>query len=1515
MSYEKILEDYDVLGTKGCLPFKRRNNLLITVDEVYPQFGKFAFQFTQIAPEGLGIGTFNMDMLEIPADCNLESQQLLIWKATEPPKLHVPIWIFDVQEHLSYRDQFMYTYIYDHASSWAPLPSPDQDQPFRVAELFAGGFGGWKAAGSVIRQYCEVQSQFISVEHCLPTAIAFAITHKTGFIPGTEFLHAGSFDNKKNWIVLADVFDTRLRLPLATWAPHMITISAPCPPWSGAAHAPGLNSEDGQMLMKAILECRWYRPHMILIEQVLGFNHHPHKKEIIRTLHHVGFRLIMQKTLDLQDLTYTSRVRWLGLAIRVHSNLPFCPLQNWPKIEHNQHPFPKMTLPAEMVNQTAVTEPVKQVASDVRFAKNMPGKSSTEVLKSRIYQAGDILPTFMARYGSQHCIDSSLLQSHGYFGHFVADGNAPNGFRFWHAAEIAMIHGVFEGCFLPTNQAEANQLLGNMISTQHALVLLVNGMNRILQSPIDLKKVCAFFHASQVVPSACQMIDMANGYYLTHRDTLMLHSFQTHVELLHRWAFQHDTMHVWLPDHGLLLHDQIPEAIARRIAPSVITIADASDTSEEPEHDVDPWHPFLQGELKAAHNSTFWYSADLPGSVIERVWAHEYQLTFQSVEDRRTAIMQRPDTVPACIPEVSNQCVVSLIDGELTITSVNPDQPLMKQDRIKSIAPILYDQYGQMDIISKPKFSTVLLDQPLQPGTLPQHLAFYAAANQQITTNFFQSHDDDTFVIQFQGSQPCIAIMKEFWTNSIQPDSLHQLGRRCEDQANELRFTAIPNQGTCPIPIFRDALAVLAAKALLNAAVDTCTTATEVLIKWDRPVWRGMLPAGTSIQTVQMLLQFAFSPAIHNTPLRVVSNGKTQPSDTMIGQLQGSPHRQHAVILFATAALRGGGTKQQQKAVMQNAIATTLLDQGYELSWTTATVDSIVQKTNLQRLQTITARNKASERLQEVLQLCREHKIDIPQPAASTTREAFAGAPWNKKKKKPEFSIRPQDYTITSGFFTNDDGTDAVQISSIRPQATGVALMNAADALPFLHAGQKTSTDELALIALGPLPPTDMKGEEVTIPCTNPHGHQVLLHGKMFQLGGKDIQINKGATTQIQSDACQLFAITLYKDTWKEHQWQDIISGTMGFIRRILQADALDTSIHAIWGRSLRQGKAAASPAQATSIQVHTTIEHSAAPKMMQKSGFNGLFVTPKLPSGRVATDFRVIWTKTDMAKSLGYSTQTANCQGLVRGRNGALGLRFHSKDFDAAWALLYPNVDPPADFSGNMTYKLEGLPFGTSQQAIMQWAKSQKWECKPFRAIGPTSWVVKAAKPPPDGLLMYNSSPLLVRFLEPRSAPSNKILTGPRTRVDPSETAHQDPWQQGIDPWTFWKPTSSNTTSNAVPMPAARTTGGPIDARFAAQEATIATLRDDLNKLAAKHDEHSQAVKQQFIIAEKREQAEFQQIKVAMQTMQKEMDSSLAQTMQQHSKAMDSQSRELKSLFQQAGKRSKPDDEDENMG
>ena len=189
--------------------------------------------------------------------------------------------------------------------------------------------------------------------------------------------------------------------------------------------------------------------------------------------------------------------------------------------------------------------------------------------------------------------------------------------------------------------------------------------------------------------------------------------------------------------------------------------------------------------------------------------------------------------------------------------------------------------------------------------------------------------------------------------------------------------------------------------------------------------------------------------------------------------------------------------------------------------------------------------------------------------------------------------------------------------------------MNAADALPFLHAGQKTSTDELALIALGPLPPTDMKGEEVTIPCTNPHGHQVLLHGKMFQLGVKDIQINKGATTQIQSDACQLFAITfvqrhMERTSMARHHFRNHGIHQAHFASRCLRY--LHTG-HL--GEKSQTGK---SSCFTSSGDIHSgSYNHWAFGSTKDDAKVRIVMAClshPKLPSGRVATDFRVIWTK-----------------------------------------------------------------------------------------------------------------------------------------------------------------------------------------------------------------------------------------------------------------------------------------------
>eukprot|EP00435_Cladocopium_sp_Y103_P060431 s351_g22.t1 len=776
------------------------------------------------------------------------------------------------------------------------------------------------------------------------------------------------------------------------------------------------------------------------------------------------------------------------------------PIQTWHKMAPTEHPISMMPLTPAQKAQTVVSDQAASVASDPTFAKYARTSSPAVVLQTRVHSAGDPLPTFMASYGTQHDIDSQLLQSHGYFGHFVKDATEDKGFRFWHATEIALIHGTVEGCFLPTCQSAANRMLGNMISIQHALFLLINGFNKLLSHPLDLKQAFQYFFDHQLRATDCHSFPLADGIFLKHRNTLLLNSFCDNVNTLHRWANTQDTLKIWTHDHGLVgasfSFDLTPGVLPDPRQASVITPTLPDTQPCSPDR-----HPFLQGILQQKeHRNPFWFSADLPRDVIEWTWGYVYHLEYQ-IDSPINVKLTSKDAADECTPSPAEGCAITLIDSDLTLIHVDPAMPLLQQQQIRDLSTKIYDQYGELDQTTKPSFDKVLLDKPLQPGTLPQHLVYYAAANQQA---------------------------------------------------------------------------------------------------------------------------------------------------------------------------------------------------------------------------------RVSQRLADILKLCQDHKIEVPTPTQPKTREALAGAPWNKKKRtEPE--VQPADYTIMDKFFTFGDGSNATQVSSIRPQASGVAIMKAQDAMPFLQTHTKISSDELGLFVIGQLPPVDFPSEEVACPCHNPQGEMVLLHGRFFQLGSKNIQVQKGDANMVPSDTCQLFAITLFQSDWPPHKWQEATTSTSNFIRQILAIDSLDASVQALWGRSFRNGKASASPQQATSVQMHGTVDQKSVPKMLQRSGFNGLFLTPKNPNGQVLTDYRVLWLKADLPKALAFSTQTNNCLGLIRGKNDALGLRYHHKDFDAAWTHINPSIPIPENLEGNLTFKLEGLPFGTSMHMLTEWAKSQSWPCKPFRAIGPTSWVVKA--------------------------------------------------------------------------------------------------------------------------------------------------------------------------------------------
>lgn len=227
----------------------------------------------------------------------------------------------------------------------------------------------------------------------------------------------------------------------------------------------------------------------------------------------------------------------------------------------------------------------------------------------------------------------------------------------------------------------------------------------------------------------------------------------------------------------------------------------------------------------------------------------------------------------------------------------------------------------------------------------------------------------------------------------------------------------------------------------------------------------------------------------------------------------------------------------------------------------------------------------------------------------------------------------------------------------------------------------------------------------------------VLLPGYIIQLGSKHVKWDQGNGHNIKEEECTLLALTLYKEDFAADHWLEICEKTIPAIRRILASEDLDI-LQAIWGRSLRSGRAPANPRQAESAQVHATISTSQVDEFLRKSGYNHVYCTPKLPSGRLSTQFKVLWSSADPAQAKCQATQLHGCLGLVKGKK-TIGFRFRSEDFDAAWETLNPGVTIPNANPGSLVFKAMGLPFGVTKSMMQLWCEQYKWSATPFKALG----------------------------------------------------------------------------------------------------------------------------------------------------------------------------------------------------
>ena len=701
----------DTSGALGCNPFPAKTSILVEPFHRELLDDQLWLHCKRFAPEGFGRQFYSQDFVQVPPDTFLD-EIVVQWDCLMAlPPLGFTFWLREVDNlELGCKADFRFS----RGSFWLWVNQKVQNPPtLKIVELFAGAFGGWKSATNHLSKQCSnnFNYQMVAVEHDLNAAVAYAIGHASLLTEVNQGMPHDLFSKSRdNWVAWGDVLDPSLLQALCHWQPHIVTLSPPCQPWSGAGKTKGLSVPDGMIFPQTLLLCRWIRPTIILIEEVSGFMQHWHKASVLKLLPWMGYRICWQKTIDMKEQSLSTRNRWLCCCvIRLYADLPKKPFVAWPK-QSDLHSFPVRLSNLQDDVQLHPTSEVVRVASDPRFLKFCPIRTNHEqTLKSRIYEPGMNLPTFTALYGRQHCLDESMFHKNSYLGFFVKDDSCPWKFRFWHPAEICFILGATDNIYIDEHYPVAWQHVGNSIGIPHALQLLSHALQLLGLGDFSPFVVFQSFHVAKMTAEKHAMIRLDKGSLLCNEPNRPKEEFLRNAKSLEACKFSlHLPSQIWSPHSGFLTYQQLMESQDEQVVISQVS------QQVPPSMDLSPtlcFNPVLKGVIKLEGVSlTFWHSADLPITLIEQIWWGQLRAEFCRGNDEITDQGSLQLVPSGMSHERSLPRILQVIrDDELSFLSCVEDIPLSQIPACASLGPNLFDQFGIVQPTCKNSWDLLLL--------------------------------------------------------------------------------------------------------------------------------------------------------------------------------------------------------------------------------------------------------------------------------------------------------------------------------------------------------------------------------------------------------------------------------------------------------------------------------------------------------------------------------------------------------------------------------------------------------------------------------------------------------------------------------------------------------------------------------------------------------------------------------------------------------------------------------------
>eukprot|EP00438_Fugacium_kawagutii_P022703 Skav203972 [mRNA] locus=scaffold94:562518:565221:+ [translate_table: standard] len=818
---ERFLQEFDIAGSTGCELFPERTCILIC--DLAPTDDQQVFTASKMVPEGTSSALTLADIMGHAKDSFFEKITLRWDNPHFQPKQSVKM--------------------------------------FLIRVLDPSGVSGY-------------DPDYVVDEMCLPLEVDRA---STGPLKLLE-LFCGAYGG--NVVLLRDVCDQSWWPAVSTWGPDVVTVSSPCPSWSGAANALGLEEQGGQLMAHALVIIKFMRPAVALLEQVGNFASHHHKPMINRLIRWAGYKVAWSKVINMSSYAPVNRPRWLACLIRVEDpSVIQKPFSFW-NVQEVMTPHKADAVFGPDIDLPGVAIDVQHMQVASRHDLLPPAKRSKispqDVLASRCFTEHEIPPTFMAAYGSQHQLREELLSTKGLYVHYLKQQTS---MRLWHPFEICLLHCSYDQVFLDSNIAIAFQQTGNMISIPHALLLLCNSLNLLpdrLSQPFDVPFVFEHFKQHLLKASQVRLIFDARGSLMIPSDKPVAKDLWTFLDQLQtRFEQPLQEGFMWHPKTGVqsiasVEVDTIPascpevdlieEYAAESIAESSMTDLAASEEAISPTF---AFVPLLRGRIKTSMLTIhFWFAASLPFEDIMKIWGHAYEIDLSNENPPGCSLTLVPvEFSPDPFFEVSNIiCIIH--DHTMTLHPADPeDLAQIYREQQQD----MFDQFGAIEQLTPNSQLIAIFRQGLEVITPPLHVIPLLLTALQSSTISCQ-WDPHLMQVIFLCSGDSVAIrtLQQFWALVLNHDTCFRLditmmmtivseGLKVYIEPSTSLFGDRPRM---PIPM--PALMILIVVRTFRMFMDhmQVDVGISVTIKWlGRTLWSGTLAADMNTQTIANLTQ------------------------------------------------------------------------------------------------------------------------------------------------------------------------------------------------------------------------------------------------------------------------------------------------------------------------------------------------------------------------------------------------------------------------------------------------------------------------------------------------------------------------------------------------------------------------------------------------------------------------------------------------------------------------------------